>query len=89
MIQLYKDYYAKVDDNCYTLVFDKRKTDKEGNKLYDSIGYYGTLKSCINGLRRHLEKKELQKADLSLQEAIKKIQEVGETIKGIFKDKGL
>ena len=85
MIHLYKNYYVKVDDYSYTLVLDKHKTDKENNKIYDSIGYYGTLKGCIDGLRRHLEKKELQKADLTLVEALDKIKEVEETIKKIFK----
>ena len=39
MVHLIENYYALTNNMGFTLAVDKGKTDKEGNKIYDTIGY--------------------------------------------------
>lgn len=52
MIHLIENYYAIPNNMGFTLAIDKGKTDKEGNKTYDTIGYCGSFEETISLLRR-------------------------------------
>lgn len=43
MVHLIENYYAIPNNMGFTLAVDKGKTDKEGNKTYDTIGYCGSF----------------------------------------------
>ena len=46
MVHLIENYYALPNNMGFTLAVDKGKTDKEGNKIYDTIGYKMDYMSC-------------------------------------------
>ena len=43
MVHLIENYYALPNNMGFTLAVDKGKTDKEGNKIYDTIGYLSLI----------------------------------------------
>ena len=47
MVHLIENYYALPNNMGFTLAVDKGKTDKEGNKIYDTIGYCGSFEETI------------------------------------------
>ena len=52
MVHLIENYYALPNNMGFTLAVDKGKTDKGGNKIYDTIGYCGSFEETISLLRR-------------------------------------
>ena len=52
MVHLIENYYAIPNNMGFTLAVDKGKTDKEGNKTYDTIGYCGSFEETVSLLRR-------------------------------------
>ncbi|MCB6728262.1 hypothetical protein LI153_30075, partial [Blautia marasmi] len=57
------------------------KTDKEGNKIYDTIGYCGSFEETISLLRRKVVDQRLQNGLHELSEALTVIENVKEEIK--------
>ena len=75
MVHLIENYYAIPNNMGFTLAVDKGKTDKEGNKTYDTIGYCGSFEETISLLRC------LQNGLYELSEALTVIENVKEEIK--------
>jgi uncharacterized protein (DUF488 family) len=73
MIRLKDNYCIDVEEKCYTVKINLHKTDKKGNTLYTTIGYYKDLEGAIKGVISHMNKQELQK-DCTLEEALKILQ---------------
>lgn len=69
MIKVNEDYFIEADEKCYTLKLATHKQGKNGNELYNTIGYYKTLESALSGAVEHANRQKL-KADVSLLEAI-------------------
>ncbi|POP31234.1 hypothetical protein C3R19_29450 [Blautia producta] len=65
----------------FTLAVDKGKTDKEGNKIYDTIGYCGSFEETVSLLRRKVVDQRLQNGSYELSEALAVIENVKEEIK--------
>ena len=81
MIHLIENYYAIPNNMGFTLSVDKGKTDKEGNKTYDTIGYCGSFEETISLLRRKVVDQRLQNGLYELPEALTVIENVKEEIK--------
>ena len=74
MIHLIENYYVDVDENMnYTLKRDTQRLDKENNKIYDTIGYYPSLKHSISACLGRLKIDKLKDKDMSLKMAILEI----------------
>ena len=73
MVRINETYCVDVDENCYTVKIDKHTTDKKGNAVYVTVGYYGTLENAIKGVIKDMNKKDLKK-DCTLEEALKIVQ---------------
>lgn len=81
MVHLIENYYAIPNNMGFTLAVDKGKTDKEGNKIYDTIGYCGSFEETISLLRRKVVDQCLQNGLYELSEALTVIENVKEEIK--------
>ena len=76
-----ENYYALTNNMGFTLAVDKGKTDKEGNKIYDTIGYCGSFEETVSLLRRKVVDQRLQNGSYELSEALAVIENVKEEIK--------
>ena len=85
MITLIYDLVIDVDAKNYTLLLDKHKQDKKGNLIYETIGYYGTFESAIEGARRYCIKKQLGLNTKTLVEAIGVIKSITEEFSDLLK----
>ena len=81
MVHLIENYYAIPNNMGFTLAVDKGKTDKEGNKIYDTIGYCGSFEETVSLLRRKVVDQRLQNGSYELSEALAVIENVKEEIK--------
>ena len=81
MVHLIENYYALTNNMGFTLAVDKGKTDKNGNKIYDTVGYCGSFEETISLLRRKVVDQRLQNGSYELSEALAVIENVKEEIK--------
>lgn len=88
MVHLIENYYAIPNNMGFTLAVDKGKTDKEGNKTYDTIGYCGSFEETISLLRRKVVDQRLQNGSYELSEALEILQVTAEDIKAVMERKG-
>lgn len=88
MISVYGDYVIDVDDMNYTVKLDRHKTvtDKNGNTtdVYDTKGYYNTLKSALRGVRDMVVSDRLSQEDIDLNKAIKTVTGVNREFEDIM-----
>ena len=75
MIRVTENYCIDVDEQCYTVNFDKHQTDKKGNHVYVTVGYYGTLENAIKGVIKDMNKKQLKDGEHTLKEALTIVKE--------------
>lgn len=81
MVHLIENYYALTNNMGFTLAVDKGKTDKDGNKIYDTVGYCGSFEEIVSLLRRKVVDQRLQNGLHELSEALTVIENVKEEIK--------
>lgn len=87
MIRVNDNYAIRVDDRQFIAMEDKHKTDKSGCPVFETIGYYGKLGDAIKGIARKEYGKEFQAKDYSLNDAIRKIEEVDKKFTDLLADK--
>ena len=73
MVYLKHDLFIDVSQNNYTLMLDKHKLDKNGNAVYEPLGYFCTLAGAVHGARDYCIKKRLGDVALELRGAIEEI----------------
>ena len=78
MIIVDKNYCIDVDKNCYTVKIDKHKTNKKGEKIYETVGYFTSLAGAIKGIINSMNKSKFNEGVYTLEEAIKVIAESNE-----------
>lgn len=81
MIHLIDNYYALDNNMGFTLAQDKGRTDKDGKKLYETIGYCGNIEEVIFLLKRKVPSDKLKGDLYELSEALTVIRETTEEIK--------
>jgi len=74
LIELLNDYYIDVDEYNYTLKKDTGRDDKDGNRTYNAIGYYPSLKHSIKACLAQLRIDNLKGKDMPLKMAIIEIE---------------
>lgn len=79
MIKIDDDYYIDVDDKCFTVKIDTHKTDKKGNIVYTTVGYYKNLQNAIKGAIDSKNKKKLKTGTYDLKEALKIVMDNNDT----------
>ena len=85
MIILIHDLVIGVDTNNYTVMLDKHKQDKNGNPIYEKLGYYGTLESAVNAARKYCIKKRLGSNIHTLTDAIEIMKSITEEFSNLLK----
>lgn len=70
MIKINDDYYIDVDRFGYTVKIDKHKTDKKGNGIFETVGYFSTIESAIKGVIDSMNVKQLSDGVYSLKQAL-------------------
>ena len=88
MVHLIENYYALPNNMGFTLAVDKGKTDKEGNKIYDTIGYCGSFEETRSLPRRKVAAQPPHQGPYDLSEALEIIQATAEEIKEAIVCKG-
>lgn len=77
MIKVDDEYIIEIDSCNYIPKIDKKKeyVDKDGNTrhAYDIVGYFGTLKSAIEGVRQDKIRRNLSANDYDLISALAEI----------------
>lgn len=86
MVHLIENYYAIPNNMGFTLAVDKNKTDKKGNKVYDTIGYCGSFEEVIFLLKRKAVDQRLQNGLYELSEALMVIRATTEEIQSALMD---
>lgn len=85
MVHLIENYYAIPNNMGFTLAQDNGRTDKEGNPLYDTVGYCGNFEEVIFLLKRKVVGDKLQDGCIELSEALTVILETTGEIKQAMK----
>lgn len=87
MIHLIKNYYATPNNMGFTLLKKKSRKDKEGNPVYETIGYCGNFEEAILLLKRRVVNDRLSEGSMELAEALQVIRdttrEITDAIKGV------
>lgn len=78
MIIVNEKYCIDVDKNCYTVKIDKHKTDKNGEKIYETVGYFTSLAGAIKGIINSINKSKFNEGTYTLEEAVKTVMESNE-----------
>lgn len=86
MVKLNNEYIVRVDENNYTLMRDRKKFDKEGRPLYETIGYYADLAQAVNGAIQHTTRCRLSEGVCDLCKAIRIIRECNAEFKDLLKE---
>lgn len=86
MIRVYDNYVVLVNELDYVVAIDTGKKDKKGKIIYNRLGYYGTLKSAVEGIAKHNTMKELKTGDRTLKEACKVLNDINERLENILKN---
>ena len=73
MIRVNDDYVILVDPLSYNPCRDTHKTDKKGNPLYKSIGYFANLEQALKAIIKDMNNEAFENGVYSLQEAIEVI----------------
>ena len=88
MIHLIENYYALPNNMGFTLTVDKGRKDKNGEKLYDTIGYCGNFEEVILLLKRRAVNDRLSEETMELADAIQVIRdttrEITDAMKGVW-----
>lgn len=80
MVHLIENYYAIPNNMGFTLAVDKGKTDKDGNKIYDTIGYCGSFEEAVSLLRRKVvDARAVKENAMTLYCMLKKYEDIGLT----------
>lgn len=85
MIELLDNYVLDVDDHCYTLKQDTGKTDKRGNRVYKTLGYFGDVTGALHALVKELAREKHKHACTSLNEAVNAIREDNTRVENLIK----
>lgn len=87
MIHLIGKYYMEVDERNYTVVKEKEKPDKNGNKTYGHVGHCSSCLDAMRLLQRRVVADKLKDSDMELSEALMIIREqtkiVADAMRGI------
>jgi len=75
MIRVNDNYVIEVDPYNYTPKENLHRTDKNGDPLFKTIGYYNNLRSAVKGVLDYDIKKSLSDGDKSLYEAVRVLNE--------------
>lgn len=80
MIRVNDDYVIEVDTMNYVAKEDKHKTrvDKNGEEkdAYRTVGYYGTLKGALVGIKEDMFKSKAVSGEISLENALKELKSI-------------
>lgn len=75
MIKYNDDYYIDADNNCYMIKQDTHKKDKEGNEIYKTLGYYGSLNGSLKALVRLLVRNNVKEKQYdNIESAVEMVQ---------------
>ncbi len=71
MIHIIDDYYVTGGARDYTLLKDTHREDKNGNTVYKTLGYYGSVANAVEGLRKTLCRELTAGNNMELYEAVR------------------
>ena len=74
MIQVDKNYVIDIDKYNFTVKIDKHKEDKNGEPVFELVGYYNSFESAIVGVIKSMEKRKLSRGTHTLEEALQIVQ---------------
>ncbi len=86
MIHLIENYYADPNNMGFTLVIDKGRKNKEGNSIYDTVGYCGSFEEVIFLLKRRVVNDRLKAESMELREALQVIKDTTREITKAMKE---
>ena len=81
MIHIFGDYYIKGNPLDYSLVKKSNRTDKNGNPVYNVLGYYGSVANACEGLRKTLSRELTAERDMELCEAVTAFKQIADRLK--------
>ena len=87
MITLMHDLVIDVSQTNFTLMLDKHKTDKKGNALYETLGYYSHLDRAIRAAIDYHIKRCLSENTHTLEEAVERVRQVNEEFATLLEKK--
>lgn len=87
MIRLYDGYVILIDDYQYTLAKDTGRTDKRnGRTIYDTVGYFSTLKSALIEFKRVNVRNRVKSGSHALRDALHAIIEENERLEKFIRE---
>lgn len=84
MIHIIDNYYAVPNNMGFTLIQDKGKLDKDGNKICTTIGYCGDIAEVCWLAYKAVAGEKIGKRDMEFAEAIQVMKETKEMIHKIL-----
>lgn len=88
MIKVTKHFYIDSDESSFIVIEKKliKKGKLEGEVRNEIFGYYSTLKGAIQGIYKTLTRRMVHKYDESLDEALKRLDEMYDRYLGSLKE---
>lgn len=67
MIQVTDRFYINADSNCYMLqektTVQEKASKNYGKEIFNTIGYYSTIESCLKGILKTTTREYISKSD--------------------------
>lgn len=89
MIKVTEKYFiraGKLDYGAYTYETGERKDTKEPFTVEKLIGYHSSIGLCLKAIRNYDAHSAIKEDDYTLEEAIRKIEEIDAKFAGIIAD---
>lgn len=80
MIHIIDEYYVTGGARDYTLLKDTHREDKNGNTVYKTLGYYGSVANAVEGLRKTLCRELTAEKNMELYEAVRAFKGIAEEL---------
>lgn len=79
-------FHIEISNGNHTVLKNNDKVDKKGEPIYETIGYFSSLPSCLKKIAKEKIIENNKEVSLMLRDYIQQYNEITELITNIFKN---
>lgn len=87
MIHIKDDYYIDSDAYQFILKKDLHRKDKDGEDVFDTLGYFATFEQAIRGYQREEQRNYASKPNIEVGEAFDFFEQMAEALRKMIEVK--
>lgn len=84
MIHVIDNFYIDADKYSYTVKKSTNRVDKEGNPVYEALGYPVTLEDALEFILKYRQKQVVEGKDLELKECLEMFKKENQKMKEVL-----